>query len=64
MHWLMDPSHAAMVLGWVALVMSEIMPFLPSKANGIVHAILSLIVAAKAQLPASSAPDASKPEVK
>lgn len=51
MHWLLQPGHLAMVLGLVSLVLSEILPFLPTKANGIVHAIVGMLQAVKGQLP-------------
>ncbi len=39
---LLDPAHIAQALVLLALVLSEILPFLPSKANGIVQALISI----------------------
>lgn len=46
--WLQDPAHRALELTVAGLALSEIMPFLPTKANGIAQALLGLISKAKA----------------
>ena len=58
MHWLHD--NWPMVLGWSLYTLSEIMPFLPGKAQNVVGAILNIGKAVLGAAKPKSAPDAPK----
>lgn len=46
--WLQDPAHRTVEYAVLAALISEIMPFLPVKANGIAQLLLGLVTKAKA----------------
>lgn len=49
MQWLL--AHWPMLLAMLIALMSEVLPFLPTKANGIVQAILNVLKALPAPKP-------------
>lgn len=53
--WFKDPTHLALVLGWAYALLSEAIPLLPTKATGVVHALLLVLKSLSDSLTAKAA---------